>query len=87
MSNDTSATMTSAAAAATDSPLAFVPLMLYNNTPSETGGDSLVEDLTIFYDVSGHCVVGGGWGLWRNLNEQRLTIECLVLRREGILRG
>jgi hypothetical protein len=31
----------------------FVPLVAYNNSPSETGGDSLTQDLTIFYDVSG----------------------------------
>jgi hypothetical protein len=83
--NNISATMTSAAAAATGSALPYVPLVLYNNTPSETGGDSLVEDLNVFYDVSGHYVVGGGCG--GNLNERRLTIKFLVLRREGILRG
>ncbi|KAH0559959.1 ammonium transporter Amt1 [Trichoglossum hirsutum] len=37
-------------AAATDLPPSFVPIVAYNNSPSETGGDSLVEDLTIFYD-------------------------------------
>jgi len=45
-----SALSTDAASATLAPP--FVPLVLYNNTPSETGGDSLTEDLTIFYDVS-----------------------------------
>ncbi|KAI9758980.1 MAG: hypothetical protein M1840_003617 [Geoglossum simile] len=43
---------TNTASAADTATLAppFVPLVLYNNTPSETGGNSLTEDLTIFYD-------------------------------------
>ncbi|KAH0536673.1 hypothetical protein FGG08_006468 [Glutinoglossum americanum] len=43
--------LVTSAAAATDIPPPYVPILSYNNSPSETGGDSLIEDLTIYYDT------------------------------------